>query len=89
VISTFCASIRSRRRHDKGREGYSPEGYTLYTYAAIRVFAEANKVDDLSKALKSTPVDKVVGPLSWDKKGDVTDPKYVFYIWKGGKYAEM
>jgi hypothetical protein len=21
--------------------------------------------------------------------GDVTDPKYVFYIWKGGKYAEI
>ncbi len=34
-------------------------------------------------------VDTVVGPLSWDKKGDVTDPKYVFYVWKAGKYAEM
>jgi branched-chain amino acid transport system substrate-binding protein len=34
-------------------------------------------------------VDTVVGPLTWDKKGDVTDPKYVFYIWKDGKYAEM
>jgi branched-chain amino acid transport system substrate-binding protein len=60
-------------------EGYNSEGYTPYTYAAIQAFAEAaNKVDDLSKALKSTTVDTVVGPLRWDKRGDVTDPKYVF-----------
>jgi branched-chain amino acid transport system substrate-binding protein len=76
-------------------EGYNPEGYTLYTYAAIQAFAAAAgkagslKVDDLSKALKSITVDTVVGPLSWDKKGDVTEPKYVFYVWTGGKYAEM
>ena len=72
-----------------------PEGYTLYTYAAIQAFAAAAnksqslKLDDLSKTLKSMTVDTVVGQLSWDKKGDVTDPKYVFYVWKNGKYAEM
>jgi branched-chain amino acid transport system substrate-binding protein len=76
-------------------EGYDPEGYTLYTYAAIQAFAAAAnkaksvKLDDLSKALKSMTVDTVVGPLSWDKKGDVTNPKYVFYVWKSGKYTEM
>jgi branched-chain amino acid transport system substrate-binding protein len=75
--------------------GYDPEGYTLYTYAAIQAFAAAAdrakslKVDDLSKALKSITVNTVIGPLSWDKKGDVTNPKYVFYIWKNGTYAEM
>jgi branched-chain amino acid transport system substrate-binding protein len=68
-------------------EGYNPEGYTLYTYAAIQAFAaaankaESVKIDDLSKALKSMTVDTV--------KGDVTDPKYVFYVWKDGKYAQM
>jgi branched-chain amino acid transport system substrate-binding protein len=51
-------------------EGYSPEGYTLYTYAAIQAFAEAAnkakslKVDDLSKALKPTAVGTVIGPPS-------------------------
>ena len=76
-------------------EGYDPEGYTLYTYAAIQAFAAAAakakslKVEDLSKALKSMTVDTVIGPLSWDKKGDVIDPKYVFYVWKDGKYSEM
>ena len=76
-------------------EGYNPEGYTLYTYAAIQAFAAAaNKakslnVDDLSKALKSMTVHTVIGPLSWDSKGDVKNSKYVFYVWKDGKYAEM
>ena len=31
----------------------------------------------------------IVGPLTWDKKGDVIDSKYVFYIWKNGTYGEM
>ncbi|MGC2200578.1 MAG: branched-chain amino acid ABC transporter substrate-binding protein [Stellaceae bacterium] len=76
-------------------QGYNPEGYTLYTYAAIQAFAQAAekansvKLDDLSKALHSMTAQTVVGPLTWDKKGDVTDPKYVFYIWKNGSYAEM
>jgi branched-chain amino acid transport system substrate-binding protein len=74
---------------------YNPEGYTLYTYAAIQAFAQAAekaksvKLDDLSKALHSMTAQTVVGPLTWDKKGDITDPKYVFYIWKNGTYAEM
>jgi branched-chain amino acid transport system substrate-binding protein len=76
-------------------EGYDPEGYTLYTYAAIQAFgaaadkAKSLKMDELSKALKSMTVETVIGPLSWDKKGDVINPKYVFYVWKDGKYSEM
>jgi len=83
VVDTFTA------------QGYNPEGYTLYTYAAIQAFAAAAdkaksvKVDDLSNALHAMTVPTVVGPLTWDKKGDITDPKYVFYIWKNGSYAEM
>jgi branched-chain amino acid transport system substrate-binding protein len=76
-------------------QGYDPEGYTLYTYAAIQVFkaaaekAKSTKVDDLSKAFHTMTIDTVIGPLKWDAKGDVTDPKYVFYVWKAGKYAEL
>jgi branched-chain amino acid transport system substrate-binding protein len=76
-------------------EGYDPEGRTLYTYAAIQAFAQAAEkaksvnVDDLSKALHSMTAHTVLGPLTWDKKGDVTDSKYVFYVWENGTYAEM
>jgi branched-chain amino acid transport system substrate-binding protein len=76
-------------------QGYNPEGYTLYTYAAIQAFktaaeqAKSIKLNDLSKTLKSTKIDTVIGPLQWNEKGDVTDPQYVFYVWKDGKYDEM
>jgi branched-chain amino acid transport system substrate-binding protein len=76
-------------------EGYDPKGRTLYTYATIQAFAQAAEksksvnVDDLSKALHSMTARTVVGALTWDKKGDVIDSKYVFYVWKNGTYAEM
>jgi len=76
------------------KTGYDPEGYTLYTYAALQVFKEAAekaksvKLDDLVKAMHANSFDTVIGPIKFDKKGDIVDPKYVFYVWKDGKYAE-
>jgi branched-chain amino acid transport system substrate-binding protein len=76
-------------------EGYDPKGSTLYTYATIQAFAQAAEkaksvnVNDLSKALHSMTARTVVGLLTWDKKGDVTDSRYVFYVWNNGTYAEM
>jgi branched-chain amino acid transport system substrate-binding protein len=76
-------------------QGYNPEGYTLYTYAAIQAFKDAAekaksvKLNDLSKTLKSMKADTVIGTLDWNEKGDITNPVYVFYVWKDGKYAEM
>lgn len=77
------------------KQNYDPEGYTLYTYAAMQVFAQAaekaksTKLDDLVKVMQGTKFDTVVGPISFDKKGDVINPQYVFFIWKkDGKYDE-
>lgn len=76
--------------------GIDPEGYTLYTYAAVQVWAEAAKkagtVDPkkVADTLRGgTAFNTVLGPLSFDKKGDVTTPSYVFYVWRNGSYAEM
>ena len=73
-----------------------PEGYVLYTYAAIQIWAEAAekaKSTDpkkVAEVLKSSgPWPSVLGPLSFNKKGDVTISDYVFYIWHDGNYAEM
>ncbi len=73
-----------------------PEGYTLYTYATVEIWAEAAKkagtVDPkkVAAALKADgPWQSIIGPISFDKKGDVTAPSYVFYVWKNGSYAEM
>jgi len=77
------------------KEGYNPEGYTLYTYAAFQAWAAAvgqakdTKEAAVSKALHGLKVDTVIGPLSWDKKGDITNPGFVFYVWKNGKYEQI
>jgi branched-chain amino acid transport system substrate-binding protein len=76
-------------------EGFNPEGYTLYTYAAMQVFADAagkagsTKPDAVTKAMHGVTFDTVLGPIQFDEKGDVTAPKYVMYKWHDGKYDEV
>ena len=72
-----------------------PEGYVLYTYAAIQAWKTAVETagsvefDAVVKALDEGTFDTVLGTLEFDDKGDVSLPGYVFYEWKDGKYAEM
>ncbi|KJR42327.1 Leu/Ile/Val-binding protein [Candidatus Magnetoovum chiemensis] len=74
-------------------KGIEPEGYVLYSYGAVEAWKQAvekagtTDVDAVSKALhgKNT-FDTVLGKVSFDKKGDVNAPGYVFYEWKDGKY---
>ncbi len=74
------------------KKGIEPEGYTLYTYGAIQAWAQAvekvGKVDQkkIAAALKNTEFDTVLGKFTFNAKGDVTAPGYVFYVWKDGKY---
>jgi branched-chain amino acid transport system substrate-binding protein len=75
--------------------GYDPEGYTLYTYAAVQEYAAAataTKGFD-SKTIAAwlragNPVDTVLGTIVMDAKGDVKDAKYVWYRFSNGAYAE-
>lgn len=73
-------------------QGYDPEGYTLYTYAAIQAWAQAAttaksvKTGDVEKALRSGKFKTVMNEVSFDAKGDVTMPGYVVYVWKNGSY---
>ena len=52
--------------------------------------AKAGSIDTakVGDALRGGTFDTVIGPLSFDAKGDLKNPEYVFYIWKDGKYAE-
>jgi branched-chain amino acid transport system substrate-binding protein len=71
--------------------GYDPTGYTLFTYAAVKVWADAaNKAKStdaaaIAKVLRSGTFQSAVGPLTYDAKGDIKDPVYDIYIWKDGK----
>ncbi len=75
--------------------GKTTEGYVLYTYAAIQAWADAVKAagstdfDAVVKALDDGEFETVLGSLSFDDKGDVTLPGYVFYEWHDGKYAQQ
>ncbi len=75
--------------------GYDPEGYTLYTYAAIQMYAAAvtgtggkdnKKLAEWLRAGNVVPT--VLGSLALDAKGDVKDAKYVWYKFANGTYAE-
>ncbi|MBO0661171.1 branched-chain amino acid ABC transporter substrate-binding protein [Jiella sp. MQZ9-1] len=74
------------------KEGKTAEGYVLYTYAAIQVWADAVKqakstdFDPVVKALDSGTFNTVIGSLKFNDKGDVSLPGYVVYEWKDGKY---
>jgi branched-chain amino acid transport system substrate-binding protein len=73
-------------------KGIEPEGYVLYTYAAIQAWAQAAKAagsvdtEAVQKALHAGKFDTVLGDLSFDAKGDVTLPGYVWYVWEKGSY---
>ena len=74
-------------------QGYKPEGYTLYTYAAIQVFAQAAEaagstdIGALVEQMRTLTFDTVLGELTFDGKGDVALPGYVFYEWTDGAYG--
>jgi branched-chain amino acid transport system substrate-binding protein len=76
------------------KDGFEPEGYTLSTYAAIQVWAQAvakagtTDAKKVADALRSQSWDTVIGKLGFDAKGDLTSSTYVWYVFKGGKYSE-
>jgi branched-chain amino acid transport system substrate-binding protein len=76
------------------KTNYDPEGYTLYTYAAVQTFAEAAKragsakAEAVRKALHiPAPLPTILGPVRFDAKGDNLAPGYRVYRWKAGQYA--
>jgi branched-chain amino acid transport system substrate-binding protein len=76
-------------------QGYDPEGYTLYSYAALQVWSaavEQAKSTDVAKVaplIRGKAFNTIIGNLQYDNKGDVSNSEYVFYIWKNGTYGEM
>jgi len=81
-----------KRFKDKGIE---PEGYVLYTYAAIQAWKQAadkaKSVDsaEVVKALNDTEFDTVVGKFKFNEKGDPNLPPYAVYRWSNGTYEEI
>jgi len=81
-----------RRFKDKGIE---PEGYVLYTYAAIQAWKQAAEKaksvekDDVVKAMNDTEFDTVIGKFKFNEKGDPNLPPYAVYRWSKGTYEQI
>jgi branched-chain amino acid transport system substrate-binding protein len=76
--------------------GFTPEGFTLFSYAVVQAVAEGVKragTDDpmkVAEALKNgEPINTVVGPVTFDEKGDLKNASYDINQWHDGKYAPI
>ncbi len=75
-------------------DDYEPDGYTLYSYAAVQAWAQAVKQagslkpDAVIKALKAGSFDTVIGKIGFDEKGDVTGiSTFVWYVFGKEDYS--
>jgi branched-chain amino acid transport system substrate-binding protein len=81
-----------KRFKDKGIE---PEGYVLYTYAAVQAWkqaaekAKSTASADVVKALNDNEFDTVIGKFKFNSKGDPNLPPYAVYRWSKGTYEEI
>jgi len=73
--------------------GLEPVGYTLLAYAATEVWFEgvrrANSFDaaPVASAIRSAPIETILGRVSFDGKGDIhtSYPAFSWYVWQNGK----
>ncbi len=101
VLMTFVADPRGQAEGQAVVErfranGYEPEGFTMFSYAAMQAIAAAFQAtggSDGAKAsewLKGNAVNTVMGTKQWDEKGDLTVSPYVMYRWDAaGKYSQL
>ncbi|KUM23663.1 branched chain amino acid ABC transporter substrate-binding protein [Mesorhizobium loti] len=71
--------------------GFEPEAYTLYSYAAVQIIAraigETGSADDAQKVaetIKAHTWRTAVGDIGYDAEGDINRPDYIVYRWKKG-----
>ena len=77
-------------------KGFEPEGYTLYTYAAVQIMQQAA---EKAKSLDSKKMAEVmhsgmtfktvIGDIAYDAKGDRTTVDYVWYVWEKDKDGKI
>jgi branched-chain amino acid transport system substrate-binding protein len=75
--------------------GFEPEGYTLYAYGAVQVWAQAAEkagsleLEAMIAALRAHEFDTVLGPIDFDEKGDLAVQNPVWYVWRDGTYVPL
>jgi branched-chain amino acid transport system substrate-binding protein len=86
-----AASVIERFR----ASGFEPEGYTLYAYGAVQVWAQAAEkagsleLQAMIASLRQHQFDTVLGSIDFDDKGDLAVQSPVLYVWRGGEYMPL
>jgi branched-chain amino acid transport system substrate-binding protein len=76
-------------------EGHNAEARTLYSYAVVQVFAEAARkagstdLEQLARVLHADTFETVLGPISFDAKGDNAHYEFRMYRWHDGRYEDI
>jgi branched-chain amino acid transport system substrate-binding protein len=72
------------------------EGFTLYAYAAVQALAAAAEATGSSDGARlaewlrgGNRFDTVVGPVSFDARGDLTNPAITWLKWVDGRYVTI
>ncbi|RWM76336.1 MAG: branched-chain amino acid ABC transporter substrate-binding protein [Mesorhizobium sp.] len=100
TLFTFSADPRRNREAapvvERFRaENFEPAGYTLLSYAAVQVWAQAvEKAGSLELAtviatLRGQEFDTVLGSIDFDDKGDLSTQNWVWYVWRSGEYVPV
>lgn len=94
---TLMASSKEDRSNPAARavverfrgQGFEPEAYTLKAYAAVQVIAKGAEIAGnsnpkaVAKAIRSgASIPTVLGPLTFDSRGDRREPDVTIYVWK-------
>src|SRR5580692_10513007 len=107
TLMTFSPDPRTNAKNKaivdlfRKKRGFEPQSYTLYSYAAVQIIKQAaeqaksldpKKVAEVMHSGKAFST--VLGDISFDKKGDVSNDgyivagkkkdRYVLYTWKKG-----
>ena len=77
------------------QENFEPEGYTLYTFATVQVWAQAAlqaksfRTKDLVRTMRTARFKAVLGAVQFDEKGDIIPQVIVWYVWRNGKAGKL
>jgi branched-chain amino acid transport system substrate-binding protein len=72
------------------------DGFTLYAYAAVQALAAAAEGTGTLESARlaewlraGNRFDTAVGPVAFDLKGDLKEPRVSWFRWIGGRYVEI
>ena len=76
-------------------DNFEPTGYTLLSYAAVQVWAQAVEKggsiesESVIASLHANSFDTVLGSIAFDERGDLRVQSWIWYVWRDGEYVPL